>query len=340
MKKLLNTLYVTQPNSYLYKDGNSVVVSVDQKDVFRIPIINIEAIVSFGYAGCSPGLMKLCSDSGVSLSFFTPNGQFIARIQGKIKGNIVLRHRQHLLSDKDDITLSTACIIIAAKIHNYRAILMRYERDYGKDETIQKAVAMLAKLQRKALDSPDKDTLRGIEGLASATYFDTFPRLITQQKDYFIFEGRNRRPPKDAVNALLSFSYTILANEITSALESVGLDPYIGVFHTLRPGRASLSLDIMEEFRAYLCDRFVLSLINRKQIQPGDFLSQGTNGVIMTDNGRKKMLSAWQTRKQEDIVHPYLKEKVKIGLLPYIQAVMMARMIRGEAGTYPPFLIK
>lgn len=340
MKKLLNTLYVTQPNAYLYKDGGSVVISVDQKDVFRIPIINIEAIVTFGYAGCSPGLMKLCADSGVSLSFFTPNGQFIARIQGGIKGNIVLRHKQHLISSELGTTLSIARIIIAAKIHNYRSILMRYVRDYEGNEFVEKAISSLVKLQKKALEAPDKDNLRGIEGFASSTYFEVFPYLITQQKDYFVFEGRNRRPPKDAVNALLSFSYTILANEITSALESVGLDPYIGVFHALRPGRASLSLDVMEEFRAYLCDRFVLSLINRKQLQPGDFNSQGTYGIIMTDNGRKKVLSAWQTRKREEIIHPYLKEKVKIGLLPYIQAVMMARKFRGEIETYPPFLIK
>lgn len=340
MRKLFNTLYVIQPTSYLYKDGQSVVISVEQKDLFRIPIINLESIVTFGYAGCSPGLMKLCVDNGVSLSFFTPNGKFIARMQGGIKGNVILRNRQYEISKNEEESIKIAKIIIASKIYNQRAVLMRFQRDYGRDPAVSEAISELLKMQYNALNTECKESLRGIEGLAASIYFSVFASLITQQKKDFIFEGRNRRPARDAVNAMLSFSYTMLANEITSALESVGLDPYIGVFHAVRPGRTSLSLDILEEFRAYLCDRFVLSLINRKQIQLNDFIHQGTEGIVMTDKGRKTFISAWQSRKQEEIIHPYLEEKVKIGLLPFVQAKLLARHFRGELDAYPPFLMK
>lgn len=340
MKKLLNTLYVTQPTSYLYKDGQNVVVSVEQKDLLRVPIINLESIVAFGYAGCSPGLMRLCVDNGVSLYFFTPNGKYIARIQGEIKGNVILRKKQYDVSKSDIESLNIAKTIIASKIYNQRGILMRYQRDYGRDEDVSEVINGLLKMQSSSLKANSKDSLRGIEGMAASAYFSVFAKLITQQKSNFLFEGRNRRPARDEVNAMLSFSYTILANEITSALESVGMDPYLGVFHVVRPGRTSLSLDILEEFRAYLCDRFVLSLINRKQIQPNDFLYQGTEGIVLTDKGRKKFISAWQTRKQEEIIHPYLEEKVKIGLLPFVQAKLLASHLRGDLDAYPPFLVK
>ena len=340
MRKLLNTLYVTTPEAYLSKDGLNVVVSVKQQEVFRIPAINIEGIVTFGYMGASPGLMKLCSDSGISLTFLSPNGRFISRVQGATRGNVLLRKAQYALSDDEERSLHLAKLMIAAKIQNYRNILRRYIRDYGECQEVDEAVRVLDANKRYALHAEDKTKLMGFEGIASNAYFEVLPKLILNQKESFPFNGRNRRPPKDAVNAMLSLAYTLIANDITAALEAVGLDPYVGFLHTLRPGRTSLSLDLMEEFRAYLGDRFVLSLINMRQITPKDFLYQGEDGVILTDSGRRTFISAWQNRKRETITHPYLNEKVEIGLLPYLQAMMLARYIRKDIDDYPVFLIK
>lgn len=340
MRKLLNTLYVTTPEAYLSKDGLNVVVSVKQQEVFRIPSINIEGIVTFGYMGASPGLMKLCSDSGISLTFLSPNGRFVSRVQGATHGNVLLRKAQYLLSDDAEWSLHVAKLLIAAKIQNYRNILRRYIRDYGECPEVETAAKMLDVHKHHALNAEDKTKLMGFEGMASNTYFDVLPRLILNQKESFPFNGRNRRPPKDAVNAMLSLAYTLIANDLTAALETIGLDPYVGFLHSLRPGRTSLALDMMEEFRAYLGDRFVLSLINKRQITPKDFLHQGDNGVILTDNGRKTFITAWQNRKRDTILHPYLNEKVEIGLLPYVQAMMMARYIRNDIDDYPVFLIK
>ena len=340
MRKLLNTLYVTMPEAYLSKDGQNVVVSVNQQEVFRIPSINIEGIVTFGYMGASPGLMKLCSDNGISLTFLSPNGRFISRIQCATRGNVLLRKAQYSLSDDEERSLQVAKLIIAAKIQNYRNILKRYCRDYGECREVETAVKILEANKRHALNAEDKKKLMGFEGMASNAYFDALPKLILNQKESFPFNGRNRRPPKDAVNAMLSLAYTLIANDISAALETVGLDPYVGFLHSLRPGRTSLALDIMEEFRAYLGDRFVFSLINKRQITPKDFLHQGDNGVILTDTGRKTFLAAWQNRKRDTIMHPYLNEKVEIGLLPYIQALLLARYIRKDIDDYPVFLIK
>lgn len=340
MRKLLNTLYVTTPDAYLSKDGLNVVVSVKQEEVFRIPAINIEGIVTFGYMGASPGLMKLCSDQGISLTFLSPQGRFIGRFQGATKGNVLLRKQQYQLSEDEDWALHVARLMIGGKIQNYRSILRRYIRDYGENEAVDRVVRILEQSKRDALRASDKTSLIGYEGMASNAYFEVLPFLIRQQKEDFPFHGRNRRPPKDAVNAMLSLAYTLMAHEVSAALETVGLDPYVGFLHTLRPGRISLALDMMEEFRAYLGDRFVLSLINKRQITAKDFLCQGDNGVVMTDKGRKTFVSAWQERKREEIIHPYLNEKVKIGLLPYVQAMMMARYIRQDVDDYPVFLIK
>ena len=340
MRKLLNTLYVTTPEAYLSKDGLNIVVSVKQQEEFRIPSINIEGIVTFGYMGASPGLMKLCSDSGISLTFLSPNGRFISRVQGATRGNVLLRKAQYALSDDEEWSLHVAQLMIAAKIQNYRNVLRRYIRDYGECLEVEEAVKMLDANKRDVLDAEDKTKLMGFEGIASNAYFEVLPNLILNQKESFPFNGRNRRPPKDAVNAMLSLAYTLIANDCTAALETVGLDPYVGFLHALRPGRTSLALDMMEEFRAYLGDRFVLSLINKRQITPKDFLYQGDNGVVMTDNGRKTFITAWQNRKRETLIHPYLNEKVEIGLLPYIQAMMLARYVRKDIDNYPVFLIK
>lgn len=340
MRKLLNTLYVTTPDSYLSKDGQNVVISVRQQEVFRISVLNIESIVTFGYMGASPGLMKLCADSGVSLCFLSPSGRFISRVQGPVKGNVLLRKAQYALADDEATSLELAKICIAGKVQNYRNILRRFLRDYGGNEVVESAASEMDKAKRLILACNAKGALRGLEGSAASSYFTAFPQLIINQQDDFPFAGRNRRPPRDAVNAMLSLAYTLLANDVTSALESVGLDPYVGFFHTLRPGRTSLALDMAEELRAYMGDRFVLSLINRRQITKQDFICQGEEGVKLTDNGRKIFLSAWQSRKKDMVTHPFLEEKIPFGLIPFAQAMLMARCIRGDIDTYPVFLVK
>lgn len=340
MRKLLNTLYVTTPESYLSKDGMNVVISLNQQEVFRIPIINIEAIVTFGYMGASPGLMKLCADNGVALTFLSPNGRFVSRVQGQTKGNVLLRKVQYRLAEDPVWSLHVAQLMVAGKIQNYRNVLRRYLRDYGENLEVVAAANALDIQKRDAIRAKERAELMGTEGLAANQYFAVFPHLILQQKTDFPFSGRNRRPPKDAVNAMLSLAYTLLANDTAAALETVGLDPYVGFFHTLRPGRTSLALDVMEELRAYMGDRFVLSLINRRQVVADDFLYQGERGVVLTDKGRRTFLTAWQNRKKEEIIHPYLNEKMPVGLLPYVQAKLLARYVRNDIDDYPVFLFK
>ena len=340
MRKLLNTLYITTPESYLSKDGQNVVVSVKQQEVFRIPVINIEGIVTFGYMGASPGLMKLCTDNNVSLTFLSPNGRFVSRIQGQTRGNVLLRKAQYVLADDELWTLHIAQVMIGGKIQNYRNILRRYIRDYGDNDEVDAAATAMESFKRDVFRSTDKTQLIGVEGMAANRYFEVLPQLMTQQRDVFPFAGRNRRPPKDAVNAMLSLAYTLVTNDITAALETVGLDPYVGFLHTLRPGRASLALDMVEELRAYLGDRFVLSLINRRQITPHDFIYQGEKGVLLTDNGRRTFLTAWQNRKKETVIHPFLGEKIPVGLIPHAQAMLLARYMRNDIDDYPVFLIK
>ena len=340
MRKLLNTLYVTTPEAFLAKDGLNVVVSVDKEEVFRIPIMNVEGIVTFGYMGASPGLMKLCMDNNVSLSFMTPQGRFIGRLQGPARGNVLLRKKQYTLSEDENVALHLAKLFITGKVFNTRSILQRYLRDYGVDEEVESVIKQLGWRKKRILEAKSMDILRGEEGLAANTYFDVFDHLILHQKKDFPFGGRSRRPPKDEVNAMLSFVYTLIANDVAAALESVGLDPYVGFMHTLRPGRTSLALDMMEELRAYLGDRLVLSMINRKQVTKKDFIRQGDESFVMTDDCRKELLTSWQKRKQETIEHPFLKEKIPIGLLPYAQAMLLARFLREDLDDYPVFLMR
>ena len=340
MRKLLNTLYVTTPEAYLSRDGLNVVISVDKEELFRIPIMNVESIVTFGYMGASPGLMKLCMDNNVSLSFLTPQGRFICRIQGATRGNVLLRKKQYILSEDENVALHLAKLFITGKVFNTRSILQRYIRDNGSDEEVESVIKQLDWRKKHIMQAGSMDILRGEEGHAANTYFDVFGHLILHQKEDFPFNGRSRRPPKDEVNALLSFVYTLIANDVAAALESVGLDPYVGFMHTLRPGRASLALDMMEELRAYLGDRLVLSMINRKQVTKNDFIRQGDECFVMTDNCRKNLLTTWQKRKKEIIEHPYLKEKIPIGLLPYAQAMLLARYLREDLDDYPVFLMR
>lgn len=340
MRKLLNTLYVTTPEAYLSKDGMNVVVSVDKEELFRIPIVNVEGIVTFGYMGASPGLMKLCMDNNVSLSFMTPQGRFIGRVQGATRGNVLLRKKQYALSEDENVALHLAKLFITGKVFNTRSILQRYIRDYGADEDVERVVRQLDWRKKCIMQAESMDILRGEEGHAANTYFDVFDHLILHQKEDFPFNGRNRRPPKDEVNAMLSFVYTLIANDMAAALESVGLDPYVGFMHTLRPGRASLALDMMEELRAYLGDRLILSMINRKQVTKKDFIRQNNESFVMTDGCRKELLTTWQKRKKETIEHPYLKERIPIGLLPYVQAMLLARFLRDDLDDYPVFLMR
>ena len=340
MRKLLNTLYVTTPESYLSKDGLNVVVSVNQEERFRIPIMNVEEIVTFGYMGASPGVMKLCEENNVSLSFLSPQGRFICRIQGPTKGNVLLRKKQYAMSEDVDFSLHMAKLFVVGKIFNTRGVLQRYVRDNGRDDEVEGVIRQLEWHKKCVMNVEDMDTLRGEEGLAANSYFGVFNHLILHQKEDFPFNGRNRRPPKDEVNAMLSFVYTLIANDVAAALESVGLDPYVGFMHTIRPGRTSLALDMMEEFRAYLGDRLVLSLINRKQVSKSDFVRQGDDSFVMSDDCRKTILTMWQQRKKESIEHPFLKESIPIGLLPFVQAMLLARFLRGDLDDYPVFFMR
>ena len=344
MRKILNTLYVTTPEAYLTKDGENVVIRVKEKDIFRIPVLNIEGIVTFGYIGASPALMKMCAERNVGLCFLSANGQFQGRVSGPTKGNVLLRRTQYRIADDANKSLEISRLFIAGKIANSRTVIDRFKRDHiSSDKQLSLFLSVSEKLKRsknQALVAESSDTLRGIEGEAATTYFSVFNQMIISQCEDFPFNGRNRRPPKDKVNALLSFVYTLLNHEVQSALETVGLDPYVGFLHTDRPGRASLALDMMEELRAYLADRLVLSLINRKQISGKGFVEHGDNGIVMDEDIRKGVLLAWQKRKKETIIHPYLNESVPIGLIPYIQAMLLARFLRNDLDNYPVFLMK
>lgn len=343
MKKLLNTLYVTSENSYLSLDGENIVVLDSEKEVGRLPLHNLEGIVSFGYRGTSPALMGACADRNISLCYLTPQGKFLARVSGKIKGNVILREQQYASSQSEEKSLEIAKNCIIGKVHNARWVLERATRDHSMQIDVEKVKSASDKL-RKSLEliksCQSKEQLRGFEGEAASVYFGVLDELILQQKKEFTFQGRNKRPPLDHVNALLSFVYTLLTNTITSALETVGLDPCIGYLHTERPGRASLSLDLIEELRAVLADRFVLSLINKKVISGKNFDKKENGAVLMDDELRRIVLTEWQNKKKETLTHPYLKEKVEWGIVPYVQAMLLARYLRGDLDGYPVFLWK
>lgn len=343
MRKLLNTLYVTSPNSYLSRDGENVVVIVDNTEKFRIPVHNIEGIVTFGYCGASPALLGLCAERNVSVSFLTEHGKFWGRVSGSVRGNVLLRRKQYRMADDARIALEISKIFIAGKIANCRNVIQRVIRDHSEGidySSLSDAAEILSERQKQVLRAENLDKLRGIEGDAANTYFGIFNHLIISQKEDFFINGRTRRPPKDKVNALLSFVYSLLALEVQSAIEATGLDPYVGFLHVDRPGRPGLALDLMEEFRPYLGDRLVLTLINRRQINAKGFQDIDESGVIMNEETRKEVISAWQTRKQEEIQHPFLQEKMAVGLLPYAQALLFSRFIRGDIDNYPVFLMK
>lgn len=343
MKKLLNTLYVTSQDSYLALDGENIVVLDKDKEIGRLPLHNLEGIVSFGYRGTSPALMGACADRNISLCYVSPGGKFLARVTGNVKGNVVLRRKQFEAVRDETVSLGIAKNCIIGKVYNARWVLERSIRDHSMQidtEKVKHASGMLKDAAVAVQNSQSMDQLRGYEGEAASVYFSVFDEMILQQKKDFSFEGRNKRPPTDNVNAMLSFVYTLLANNIASALETVGLDPYIGMMHTERPGRVSLALDLIEELRPVLADRFVLSVINKKVVSAKDFLKKENGAVLMKDDARKRFLSEWQNRKKEMLTHPYLKEKVEWGMVPYVQAMLLARYLRGDLDAYPPFLWK
>lgn len=343
MKKLLNTLYITLADSYLSLDGENVVIIDGDSEIGRVPLHNLEGIVSFGYRGTSPALMGACAEKNISLCYLTPQGRFLARVTGRIKGNVLLRERQYKSSMDEQESLEIAKNCIFGKVYNCRWVLERAIRDHGiqiDKEKVKNASLKLKQALTLIREARSKEQLRGYEGEAASTYFGVFGELILQQKKDFDFSGRNRRPPMDNTNALLSFSYTLMTNTMTSALETVGLDPYVGYLHTERPGRVSLALDMIEELRPVIADRFVLSLINKRMIQGKAFKKKENGAVIMSDDARKLVLAEWQNKKKETLMHPFLQEKVEWGMIPFAQAMLLARYLRGDLDGYPPFLWK
>ena len=343
MKKLQNTLYVTSPEAYLSLDGENVVVRSGDDTLGRVPLHNLEDIVSFGFRGASPALMGACAEHGIGLCFLTRHGRFLARVCGPVQGNVLLRTAQLRTADDAARAIPIAQMFLTGKIYNGRWLLEHFRRDHPMrldTDAVGESIDQMKAALRLIPTASSCDALMGIEGIAAKAYFAAFPRLILRNQDDFPFDGRSRRPPLNPVNALLSFTYTLLGNEIAGALESVGLDPAVGFLHTLRPGRKSLALDLLEELRAPLADRFVLSQINLGTVTRKDFEQKENGAFYLRDDARRAFLAAWQKRKQETLTHPYLKEKLPWGLVPYAQAMLLSRYLRGDLDAYPPFLWK
>ncbi|AOZ91808.1 type I-C CRISPR-associated endonuclease Cas1c [Paenibacillus crassostreae] len=343
MRRLLNTIYVTTPDAYLALKGENVLIIKDDETIGRVPLHNLEAICTFGHQGASPALMAACVEQNIAIVFLTSNGRFRARVIGPSNGNVVLRKTQYRISDDEQKSAHIARHFLVGKLYNAKWTLERMTRDHALRidvEKFKRVSAHLTESMKQLMTIDDLEVLRGVEGNAASAYFSLLDDMILQQKQDFFFKGRNRRPPLDNVNALLSFAYSLLSTEVGAALEGVGLDAYVGFLHRDRPGRMSLALDMMEELRSVYADRFVLSLINLKQVQASDFLKKESGAVLMTDDARKKILQLWKDKKEEKITHPFLKEKISWGLVPHAQALLLARFIRGDIDAYPPFLWK
>lgn len=346
MRRLLNTLYVTLDGAYLRKDGLNVVVEVEGAEKLRVPLHLLGSVAVFGRVSLSPSLMGALAEAGVVSAFFSPNGRFLARVEGPVSGNILLRREQYRRMDDPAGCVAIARGMVAAKALNQRGVLQRAVRDHGAgwtEETRTAVAASIARMQdiaRRAAHETDLDRLRGHEGEAAALYFGVFAVMLRVEDPALAFRGRSRRPPLDAVNALLSFVYTLLVHDCRGGLEGVGLDPAAGFLHRMRPGRPSLALDLMEELRAPLADRLVLSLLNRREIGAADFRVMENGAVLLEEESRKTVLTAWQERKKEEIEHPFLKERISLGLLPHVQASLLARTLRGDLDAYPPMIWK
>lgn len=340
MKKLLNTLYVTTQGSYLAREGETVLVRHKQESRLRVPIHTLGGIVCFGQVSCSPPLMGLCAEKNVALSFLTEHGRFLARVQGPVNGNVLLRREQYRKSDEEQAAASIARAAVMAKVANCRTVVLRGARERSDGDgvgALDEAAVRLARVLTSLEKADTVDGVRGFEGEAASVYFGVFDHLITASKEAFFFRERNRRPPLDNINALLSFLYTLLVHDIEGALEAVGLDPAVGFLHRDRPGRPGLALDLMEELRPVLADRLTLSLVNRRQVQMDGFRRTESGAVVMDDSTRKEVLVAWQKRKQEEIQHPFLGERIELGLLAHVQALLLARYIRGDLDGYPAY---
>jgi CRISP-associated protein Cas1 len=338
LKKLLNTLYLTRPDCYLRKERETVVVMQGDDKLGQFPMLALQNILCFGQVGVSPAFMSACVDAGIALSFYSEFGKFQAQVVGMPKGNVLLRRTQYRWADNEEKALSISRLMIAAKVANCRAVLMREQRNHGPHGAIADASKSMAIVLEDIRRARSTEQLMGLEGEAASLYFSVFSFLLRVPD--FEFSGRFRRPPTDPVNALLSFAYVLLASECSSALAGVGLDPYVGFLHKDRPGRKSLALDLMEELRAALADRFVLTLVNRGQVRANDFHHEATGAVRLKDDARKLFLTAYQERKRESLKHPFLEETVELGLLPHVQALLLARHLRGDMEYYPPFAIR
>jgi CRISP-associated protein Cas1 len=340
MKKLLNTLYVSTQGVYLHREGETVVAEREKQVVLRLPIHTLSAIVCFGNVLVSPFLMGLCAERGVLVSFLTENGRPLARVEGGKTGNVLLRVAQIEAARDPAKCAAIARSFVIGKVLNARNVLQRRLRDHGDDAACASAVSSLANVAQRLKNANDVEVIRGLEGEAASDYFAAFNSLIVAQKDDFRMEGRTRRPPRDPMNALLSFLYVLLANDCAGAAKSVGLDAQVGFLHALRSGRASLAFDLMEEFRAFFADRVALSLVNRGQIRKKDFKFTESGAVEMSETARKTVLVEWQNRKKDEVVHPFLNERVAAGLLPFVQAQLLAKHLRNDLDAYPPFLVK
>lgn len=343
MRHLLNTLFVTSEDIYLTIDGENVVANQNKEVMARFPLHTLSAILTFSYAGASPALMGACAARGISLSFCSPRGKFLARVVGESNGNVLLRRMQYRIADDPAQSCRIARVMIFGKLYNARWSIERTRRDHGlrvDDKRLYEVSVQLKSLLPQIITETSLESLRGLEGIGAAAYFGIFNQLILGNKDIFAFRTRSRRPPLDPVNAMLSFAYSLLSHDCASALESVGLDSYVGFLHRDRPGRSSLALDLIEELRPCIADRFVLTCINNRIFKATDFIHQGSGGVYFQDNARRVFLQRWQERKKEVITHPFLGEKIPWGLVPYLQALLLSRFLRGDLDEYPPFLWK
>ena len=343
MRHFLNTLFITSEDIFLTLEGENVVAKRDKTVVQRYPLHTLSSIVTFSYPGASPSLMGACAERNIGLSFFTPNGRFLARSSGESNGNVLLRRTQYRIADDPVKSCEIARTMIFGKLYNSRWSIERTCRDHSlrvDSARLKDCTEQMKKLLNPVIEETSMETLRGLEGVGASAYYGVFDDMILNQKEAFFFHGRNRRHPLDAVNAMLSFAYSLLSNDCASALESVGLDSYVGFLHRDRPGRSSLALDLMEELRPIMADRFVLTLINNRMVSPGDFEFRESGAVLLRDDARKTFIKAWHERKRETITHPYLKEKLQWGLVPYVQALLLARYLREDLDAYPPFLWK